>query len=74
MHVATCFDSNESSSGYYTNHNIDISNGNAHLGSQNFTQSYTFKVAIKRCPMISINLVQTGYYILIIAISQFELN
>jgi hypothetical protein len=45
MDVATCFDSKESSSGYYMNHNIDIyiyiyiyiSNGSAHLGSQKFT-------------------------------------
>jgi hypothetical protein len=33
MHIATCFDCNESSSGYPTNHKIDISSGIARLGT-----------------------------------------
>jgi len=32
MHIATCFDSKESSSGYSMKHNIDISNNSAHFG------------------------------------------
>jgi len=32
MHIATCFDSKESSSGYSMNHNIDISSDSAHFG------------------------------------------
>jgi hypothetical protein len=32
MHIATCFDSKESSSGYTNNHNIDISSDGSHFG------------------------------------------
>ena len=32
MYVATCFDSNTSSSGHSMNHNIDISSDSAHFG------------------------------------------
>ena len=32
MHIATCFDSKESSSGYSVNHNIDTSSDSAHFG------------------------------------------
>jgi len=33
MHIATCFDSMDSSSGYSMNHNIDTSSGSAHFGN-----------------------------------------
>jgi len=32
VHIATCFDSKESSSGYSMNRNIDISSDSAHFG------------------------------------------
>jgi len=32
MHMVTCFDSKESSSGYSMNYNIDISSDSAHFG------------------------------------------
>jgi len=32
MHIATCFDSKESSSGYSMNHNVDTSSDSAHFG------------------------------------------
>jgi len=32
MHIATCFDSKSSSTGYSMNHNIDTSSGSAHFG------------------------------------------
>jgi len=32
MHIATCFDSKESPSGYPMNHNIDISSNSGHYG------------------------------------------
>jgi len=32
MHIATCFDPKESSSGYSINHNVDTSNDSAHFG------------------------------------------
>jgi hypothetical protein len=34
MYVATCFDSKESSSGYYMNHNIDIYQMAVHIWEQ----------------------------------------
>ena len=32
MHIATCFDSKNSSSGYSVNHNTDTSSNSAHFG------------------------------------------
>jgi len=44
MHIATCFDSKESSSGHSMNHNIDISSDSGHFG---IPKSLHSKIQIK---------------------------